>query len=92
MVNTIGFRETEKALQLGKLYTAQEALDIKLVDEVVAPENLLQKAEDQMVAWLKIPSEFKILNSFKGLCFTKQFLTYSNCKRAHQIIDEARYS
>jgi enoyl-CoA hydratase/carnithine racemase len=65
MVNTIGFRETEKALQLGKLYTVQEALDVKLVDEVVAPESLLQKAEDQMAAWLKIPSKFKILKHLK---------------------------
>lgn len=72
MVNTIGFRETEKALQLGKLYTVQEALDIKLVDEVVPPENLLQKAEDQMATWLKIPSELKTflpLRNFLKLFF-----------------------
>ena len=60
MINTIGFRETEKALQLGKLYSTQEALDIKLVDEVVPPETLLQKAEEQMAIWLKIPGKFYI--------------------------------
>lgn len=59
MINTIGNRETEKALQLGKLYTSQEAFDIGLVDELVIDtdsSNLLVKAEEQMKIWLKIPS------------------------------------
>lgn len=56
MINTIGFRESELALQLGKLYTAEEALAINLVDEIVEQKDLLLKAEEQMVKWCKIPS------------------------------------
>lgn len=56
MINTIGFRESEKALQLGKLYSAEEALAVNLVDEIVDPKDLLSKAGAQMVQWCKIPS------------------------------------
>lgn len=56
MINTIGFRESELALQLGKLYTAEEALAVNLVDEIVEQKDLLLKAEEQMVKWCKIPS------------------------------------
>lgn len=55
MVNTIGHRETELALQLGKLYTAEEALSVKLVDELAEPTDVLIKAQEQMVKWCKIP-------------------------------------
>jgi 3,2-trans-enoyl-CoA isomerase len=56
MINTIGNRESEKALQLGLLYSPEEAARINLVDQVVAPDELLAKAEEQMQIWLKIPS------------------------------------
>jgi len=55
-VNTIGYRESEKALQLGLLYSPEEALKIKLIDEICAPQDLLAKAEQQMIAWSKIPT------------------------------------
>jgi Delta3-Delta2-enoyl-CoA isomerase len=55
-INTIGYRESEKALQLGKLYTSDEALAINLVDELVEPANLMAQAEKHMQSWLKIPS------------------------------------
>jgi Delta3-Delta2-enoyl-CoA isomerase len=55
-INTIGYREAEKALQLGKMYTSDEALTINLVDELAEPANLMSQAEKQMQAWLKIPS------------------------------------
>ena len=57
MLNTIGHRETEKALQLGKLYSAEEALSVNLVDELADPDKLLQQAEEQMKKWLQIPSK-----------------------------------
>ena len=57
MVNTIGHRESEKALQLGKVYTPQEALKIDLVDEIVPKKDVLAAAEEQMKLWCKIPSE-----------------------------------
>lgn len=56
MINTIGFRESEKALQIGKLYSPEEALAVNLVDEIVDQKDLLVKAEEQMVKWCKIPS------------------------------------
>lgn len=57
MVNTIGHRETEKALQLGLLYTNEEALKINLVDELAADEkDLMARAEKQMLQWSKIPT------------------------------------
>ena len=56
MINTIGFRESEKALQLGKLYSPEEALAVNLVDEIVESSDVLLKAEEQMQLWCKIPS------------------------------------
>jgi enoyl-CoA hydratase/carnithine racemase len=43
------------ALQLGTMYTPEEALGIRLVDQLAEPENLIDKAEQQMKKWLKIP-------------------------------------
>ena len=60
MVNTIGRRETEKALQLGKVYTPQQAEAINLVDELVPQQKLLASAEEQMKNWCRIPSILKL--------------------------------
>ena len=57
MKNTIGARECEKALQLGVMFTPQQALDIKLVDQLVESKDLIEQAELQMIQWLKIPSK-----------------------------------
>ena len=57
MINTIGVRQTELALQLGSLFSAEEALSIGLVDKVVpdvATASAL--AETQIKEFLKIPS------------------------------------
>ena len=56
MINTTGFRESEKALQLGKLYSPEEALAVNVIDEIVEQKDLLANAEEQMVKWCKIPS------------------------------------
>lgn len=55
MINTIGHRETEKALQLGLLYSAPDALKISMVDELVPEETVLSAATETMSKWLKIP-------------------------------------
>ncbi|ELU15882.1 hypothetical protein CAPTEDRAFT_195994 [Capitella teleta] len=55
MTNTIGHREAEKALQLGLLYSGENALDVGLIDELVPPEKVMQTAQVQMQTWLKIP-------------------------------------
>ena len=57
MKNTIGVRECEKALQLGVMFTPQQALNIKLVDQLVESKDLIEQAESQMAQWLKIPSK-----------------------------------
>jgi 3,2-trans-enoyl-CoA isomerase len=67
MLNTIGHRETEKALQLGKLYSAEEALSVNLVDELADPDKLLQQAEEQMKKWLQIPSNSRFVFLFSFL-------------------------
>ena len=56
MMNTIGMRECEKALQIAISYTPEQALKIHLVDEIVEKDDLMPKAEEEMKKWLKIPS------------------------------------
>ncbi len=58
MINTIGLRQSEKALQIGKIFTPKEALKIDLIDELADPKHLIEKAEEQMKIWLKIPGKF----------------------------------
>ncbi len=61
MLNTIGERQCEKALQLGKIFQPKEALKIRLVDELVnSNEELLKSAENQIKKWIKIPSNFLV--------------------------------
>lgn len=62
LVNTVGHRESEMALQLGKLYSAEEALAVKLVDELAEPQDVLPKAQEQMAKWCKIPQHARELS------------------------------
>jgi len=62
MANTVGHRETEMALQLGKLYSADEALAVKLVDELAEPQDVLARAQEQMAKWVKIPQHARELS------------------------------
>ncbi|XP_067089568.1 enoyl-CoA delta isomerase 1, mitochondrial [Osmerus mordax] len=55
MVNTVGHRTTEIALELGLLYTSPEALKIGLVDQLVPEEQVLTTATETMTKWLAIP-------------------------------------
>ena len=57
MVNTMGYRASEVALQLGKRMSASEALRVKLVDELVDEAALLQQADKCLRQWIAIPSE-----------------------------------
>lgn len=56
LINTVGHRETEKALQLGTLYSGEHALKVGLIDELVAPADVITKAKEQMKIWLQIPT------------------------------------
>ncbi|TRY90735.1 hypothetical protein DNTS_004506 [Danionella cerebrum] len=62
MQNVVGHRETEKGLQLGKLYTAPEALKVGLVDELVPEEKVVSSAAEAMSKWLAIPDHARQLS------------------------------
>lgn len=55
MVNTVGHRTTELALQLGQLYSPADALEIGLVDKLVPEDQVIAMATQTMTKWLAIP-------------------------------------
>ncbi|XP_078096535.1 enoyl-CoA delta isomerase 1, mitochondrial [Mustelus asterias] len=55
MINTIGRRATEYSLQLGIMYSASEALENGLVDQLVAQDKIMPTALSVMSEWLAIP-------------------------------------
>jgi len=50
-----GHCEAERLLSLSVLMKPQEALSKGIVDEVVAPEELMDRTKEQMEKWLQIP-------------------------------------
>ncbi|CAF0705140.1 unnamed protein product [Brachionus calyciflorus] len=56
MINTIGFRETEKSLKFAKIYNPHQALKLGLIDEIVSSDKLLSRSEEVMKTWCKIPT------------------------------------
>lgn len=65
MRSTIGQRRTEQALQLGTLFSPDEALKVGLVDAVVEEAELMETATQEMLKWIKISKTAKHLS--KGL-------------------------
>lgn len=61
LINTVGHRESEIALQLGKLYSADEALKVGLVDEICEQKDVIANAEKQMAIWCRIPEHARAL-------------------------------
>jgi len=63
MINTVGVRQTEMALQLGTLFSSEEALKIGLIDEV-APDlaSATAQAESKLKEFLKIPGTARHLS------------------------------
>jgi len=57
MRSVVGERETEKALQLGLLYSCDDALQVGLVDEVVSESETLAAAQHQLSRWNQVPRE-----------------------------------
>lgn len=55
MLRTVGQREGEIALSLGKLYTPTDALQVKMADEVVDIEKVLERSYACAHQWAKIP-------------------------------------
>lgn len=54
--NVVGQRESEKALQLGRLYSGEEALKVGLIDELVPETSVLDHAKQELLKWTQIPS------------------------------------
>ncbi|XP_038676185.1 enoyl-CoA delta isomerase 1, mitochondrial [Scyliorhinus canicula] len=55
MMNIIGKRATERSLQLGIMYSASEALQNGLVDQLVVQDKIMPTALSVMSEWLAIP-------------------------------------
>lgn len=53
--NTIGQRETERALQLGLLYSPADALKVGLVDEITSQEQVMSTTYQHVETYLEIP-------------------------------------
>ncbi|XP_052069800.1 enoyl-CoA delta isomerase 1, mitochondrial-like isoform X1 [Mytilus californianus] len=62
MCNTVGHREAEIALALGKLYSTDEALQKGLVDEVVPSEQIMEAAQKKLLEYVKIPNMARALS------------------------------
>ncbi|XP_053133151.1 enoyl-CoA delta isomerase 1, mitochondrial [Hemicordylus capensis] len=61
MINTIGHRATEQALQMGLLYPAPQALSIGIVDQLVPEEKVQDVAAAAMTQWLAIPDHARLI-------------------------------
>lgn len=57
LVNTIGHRAAERALQLGLLFPPAEALQVGMVDQVVPEDQVQSTALSVMAQWMAIPGE-----------------------------------
>jgi 3,2-trans-enoyl-CoA isomerase len=60
MALTVGQREAEKALALGTLFSPDEALRIKLVDEVIPQQEVLIRSEQVAIQWAKVPPHARV--------------------------------
>ena len=57
----------EIALQLGTMYSGEEALKLRLVDELVDQKDLMSKCVEQMKKWIKIPSKRTLVAEIRPL-------------------------
>jgi len=54
MINAIGHRVSERALQTGQMFSSEEAKAIGLVDDVVPREKLIDHAEKEILKYLSV--------------------------------------
>ena len=66
LVDTVGRRRAELSLALGTLYSAEQALAIGLVDELVPNDNVLRRAEQEAIQWTAVVPQARVA--------TKRFL------------------
>ena len=55
MVSVVGTREASRGLQLGYLYSVEEALKVGLVDKAVPKDQVVSAAEEELSKWIAIP-------------------------------------
>ncbi|XP_065180644.1 enoyl-CoA delta isomerase 1, mitochondrial-like [Sycon ciliatum] len=60
-VATIGQRSAERALILGSLFSPTDALKIGLVDEVVASDQVMERATAECLQHMKIPNAARVM-------------------------------
>lgn len=60
MIDTVGRRCAEKSLQLGQIYSSEDALKIGLIDEVVAKENVRSRALEIALTLSNIPERARV--------------------------------
>ena len=85
MVNTVGHRETERALQLGYLYPVAEAHQVGLVDRLVPQDQVLTTTQGEMDKWLKIPGEQITIENVlcgSGTCYTA-YIRVTDCDQVY---------
>ncbi|KAM5198553.1 enoyl-CoA delta isomerase 1, mitochondrial [Hipposideros larvatus] len=61
LVNTIGHRASERALQLGLLFPPTEALQVGMVDRVVPEDQVQSTALSVLAQWMAIPDHARQL-------------------------------
>ncbi|XP_032123976.1 enoyl-CoA delta isomerase 1, mitochondrial [Sapajus apella] len=61
LVNTIGHRAAERALQLGLLFPPAQALQVGIVDQVVPEEQVQSMALSAIAQWMAIPEHARQL-------------------------------
>lgn len=62
MVNTVGRRATERALQLGEMYSSDQALRMGMVDKLVDMGEVQAEAQQEIKQWIKIPGAARVLS------------------------------
>ncbi|XP_070811055.1 enoyl-CoA delta isomerase 1, mitochondrial [Pituophis catenifer annectens] len=88
LLNTVGHRVAERSLQLGLLYSPQEAFKIGLVDELVPEEKIQARAVEVMAQWLAIPDHARQLSKS---ALRKQTLDHLLMHREADIQDFVRF-
>ncbi|XP_036776454.1 enoyl-CoA delta isomerase 1, mitochondrial [Manis pentadactyla] len=62
LVNTIGQRAAERALQLGLLFSPAEALQVGIVDQVVPEDQVQSTALSVLAQWMAVPDHARQLS------------------------------
>lgn len=60
MASVVGPHITERSVQVGLMFNADDALRVGMVDQVVPLEEVSATAYDTMNLWLSVPGQLKI--------------------------------